>query len=191
MAWNPKYEINLVSVLTRMGKNTRQVREIVTSPEFKRDYGQAVVDEITVRTREKNIDKNSKRFPAYEKSYKDSQIFNQYGKSASDINLTLTGNMIDSLNYKVTPQKVIVNLDGQDNRNKAQGHIDGIVTKKGKVKVRDFLGLPEKTEEKIISELLSVFKVQKLVEQMSDFDISPTITQSGRGTTELEIELEI
>lgn len=134
---NPTYKIDLVAVLKRLGKNNKAVRAIATSPEFKSDFAQSVIDDIVIRTKDDNKDKFGKRFPAYEKSYVESKVFAAYGKSAGDINLTLTGDMLDAMTFKTTARQVVIMLDGQKNKDKAQGHIDGIRTGTGKRKKKD------------------------------------------------------
>ena len=50
--------------------------------------------------------------------------------------------MLESITPKMGRFEIIVGIDGQSNRDKAQGHITGRYGKKGRSRPRDFLGLP-------------------------------------------------
>jgi hypothetical protein len=136
-----------------------------------RDYGplerqaiaQEVIDFIVKRTRDgKNID--GRAFPGYSKAYKDS--FNYKFKSGGTVDLTLSGEMLDSIKLiSQKPGKVIIGFDRGDNKlnGKAEGNQLGTygsdTPKRGKA--RPFLGIkdtdlkailkkypPEKAEER-------------------------------------------
>ncbi len=147
--WNPTFKINLLDVLakTEFDSGTKdKLRPFIGTSEFKQLYGQRVVDRIVDRTRDESLDKNNKQFASYSSSYKKSLIFQIYGKDDPP-DLTLTGEMLESLNHKASNGWVITfQLEGQNNKNKAAGHKYGIKTKKGKV-IRDFLGM--KTEDQV------------------------------------------
>ena len=152
-SWNPTFKINLLNVLNDSydGASIKDVlRGFVAESEFKQLYGQRVVDRIVDRTRDENIDRFGKSLGTYSKTYKESTIFQIY-KSGTDVNLTQTGDMLESLNHVDSKYTIIVQLEGDENKGKAQGHITGILGKFGRAKKRDFLGLPQK-------ELISIFK---------------------------------
>lgn len=154
MAWNPTFKINLLDVLESSYDSQEvkdKLRDFVAETEFKQLYGQRVVDEIVNRTREQGIDKNGRSLGTYSKSYRDSLIFSIYKGGDKNVNLTLTGSMLESLNPKLGKYVITIQLEGEENRGKAQGHITGILGKYGRAKPRDFLGLPK-------SELRSMFK---------------------------------
>lgn len=154
MAWNPTFKINLLDVLDSSYDSEEvkdKLREFVVETEFKQLFGQRVVDEIVNRTRDQNIDKNGKSLGTYSKTYRDSLIFGIYKGADKSVNLTLTGSMLESLNPKLGKYVITIQLEGEENRGKAQGHITGILGKFGRAKPRDFLGLPS-------GELRSMFK---------------------------------
>ncbi len=140
-----------------------------------------MIDEMTRRAREENIDKNGKKFPAYSESYKKSQIFKIYGKSADDVNLTLAGEMLASMNVKLTSgPNFEINFLSQLQNDKAHGHINGIAKKKGKV-VRDFFGLPEEVQGKLLKDTLKEFNLNPesfdRLENLSAADLAAAIAE--------------
>lgn len=160
MAFNPTFRIKLLDVLESAYDSAPlkdKLREFITDTEFKQLFGYRVVDRIVNRTRDENIDKKGNSLGVYSKSYKESLIFSIYKGGESSVNLTLTGEMLESLSPKMGRYEIIVELEGQNNRDKAQGHITGRYGKKGRAEKRDFLGLPKE-------ELIEQFK-----EAMKDF----------------------
>jgi hypothetical protein len=161
MAWNPTYKINLLDVLKRSVPDVKiqdALRGTLRESPFKTLFGQRVVDEIVTRTREKNIDKNGRSMGTYSKAYKESLVFEIYKSPGQKVDLTLTGEMLESLNANNTAFTIVVNLEGDNNRGKAQGHITGKLGKTGKAKPRDFLGLPKKEEERIFLESIKDYR---------------------------------
>lgn len=140
-------------------KILKAISPILKKDGVQREFGNRVIDEIVRRTREDNIDKNGKGFAKYSKSYKESEIFKIYGKDASDINLTLSGEMLANMAVtKTDTQGPQIAFLSQTQNDKAHGHIHGIKTKKGKV-VRDFFGLPEKEQADILMNTLKDFNL--------------------------------
>ena len=168
MAWNPTYKINLLSVLESSFSDSdlkEALRPSVADSAFKSLYGQRVVDEIVNRTREENIDKKGKSLGVYNDAkkkkdgslsipYKDSLIFKIYKSGQKKVDLTLTGEMLESLRSRGSKYEITIFLEGDNNRGKAQGHITGIYGDKGKSKPRDFLGLPKSEEIRIFQETM-------------------------------------
>jgi phage gpG-like protein len=161
MAWNPTYKLNLLDILKRSIPDSKvqdALRGTVAEYDFRRLYSQRVVDEIVNRTREENIDKKGKPLGKYSKSYRDSLIFQIYHGGDKEVNLTLTGEMLESLRSSYSKYQVTVFLEGQNNRDKAQGHVSGKYGKNGRAPKRDFLGLPPKEEERIFQESIKDYR---------------------------------
>lgn len=161
MAWNPTYKINLLKVLERAIKDTDiqdALRPTIKESPFKTLFGQRIVDEIVRRTRELNVDKNGKSLGTYSKEYKKSMVFQIYKDGQKKVDLTLTGEMLESLRNNASAYTIVIDLEGDNNRGKAQGHITGKYGKFGKSKPRDFLGLPDKEVDKIFTESIKDYR---------------------------------
>lgn len=148
---NPVLKIDLAETL-----GTDNVPESVAS-----GIGQAVIDKIRNRTQSENEDKNGRDFKGYSKDYINSTEFDAFGKSAGDVNLTASGDMLGLMD--------IINFDGRileigwsdpDQAAKAHGHITGKNGEVPKMK-RDFFGIQVQELEKIASE----FEVQEPEEE--------------------------
>ena len=161
MAWNPKYKLNLLDVLKRSISNVKvqdALRPTLAETGFKKLYANRVVDEIVKRTREEGIDKKGKSLGKYSTEYKKSLVFQIYKGEQKKVDLTLTGEMLDSLRADSSKYVVTVFLDGENNRGKAQGHITGRYGKYGRSEKRDFLGLPPQEEERIFKESIKDYR---------------------------------
>lgn len=112
------------------------------------DERAALADDIieSIRRRaEKGIDKNGDRFPKYSKSYVDSLDFKIAGKSASRVDLTLSGDMLAALTLLDSrPGKLTIGFEkGSEENGRADGNIRGSYGgSPNPSKARDFLGLP-------------------------------------------------
>ena len=128
---NPVLKIDLAETL-----GTDNVPESVAS-----DIGAAVIQKIISRTQEENVDKRDAPFKEYSTSYANSAIFKALGKSESNINLTGTGEMLDSLSVLNFDGRILeIGWNDPDQAAKAHGHITGKNGQVPKMK-RDFFGL--------------------------------------------------
>lgn len=157
---NPRYKINLIQIFNRAFKDhppivKRQLRESLNDVVFKSTFSKLVIEEIIDRTQNQNIDKNGVNFIKYSRSYVESDVFEIYAKSPDEVNMTLTGEMMASLTSKFENSSISIELIGSANKAKASGAVYGIKTKRGLV-VRDFLGLPEDVEDKIMKEAMTI-----------------------------------
>lgn len=101
-------------------------------------FGQDVIDAILERT-ESGIDRNDRRFARYSKEYVESDAFQDFRKSPSDVNLKLTGNMLSQLDIvQLTSDTIRIGVRDSGEAPKAFNHITGDT-----VPARDFLGLPD------------------------------------------------
>ena len=167
MAWNPTFKINLLNILddSYNDENLKdKLRDFVATTEFKQLFGQRVVDKIVDRTREQNIDKNGKSLGTYSTHYRESLFFEIYHGSERRVNLTATGEMLESLNPKLGKYVITIQLEGEENRGKAQGHISGKYGKFGRTDPRDFLGLPEKMLQAMFKESMRDYRADALTE---------------------------
>lgn len=107
---------------------------------------QDIIDTIVERTTVKNIDRKGNPFPGYSKAYTQSLDFKIAGKTKGNVNLRLSGDMLNSLKVLNTKKgEITIGFDRGDSENngKAEGNIKGTYGQKTSTgKKRDFLGLP-------------------------------------------------
>jgi hypothetical protein len=132
------------------------------------DY-EAVADEILefIRSRtEAGRNKNNGRFPGYSESYIKSLDFRAAGKSAGKVDLTLSGDMLISLQMlEAADGWLTLGFDeGEIENDKALGNIKGTYGQAAPIKgkKRDFLGIALNDLSKIVApyaEDMSTYKV--------------------------------
>jgi hypothetical protein len=121
---------------------------------IKLEYGRRAIEEIRQNTA-RSKDKNDSRFESYSDAYKSSLAYRAFGKS-STVNLELSGQMLSDLEVLgATRTGVQVGFSGGLSERKAHGHITGA---RGRLPVRDFLGLPPDDEEKLLKETIRSFQ---------------------------------
>lgn len=142
-----KFKVNLDEMFGERFKTNQSTREAI---------GQAVIDKIVERTQELNVDKFGKSLGRYSDAYKKSLDFKVSKGGQSEVNLTLTGDMLASLTIiEQTDRTITVGFDDSDQNAKAYGHISGMAghpVLDGKVKKRDFMGLPKSEINAIANE---------------------------------------
>ncbi len=124
------------------------------SADIKEEIGQAFIDRIVERS-EKGRDVNGSPLRAYSKEYKESEDFQRFGKSASKRNMTLTGDMLESIDIDINGNSLDVEITDSFQAAKAHGNITG---KNGEWKVkRDFFGVTNAEVRKIAREIRSKY----------------------------------
>ncbi len=159
-------------------------------PRLRDQIGAAILERIETRTVDDNQDVNGKSFDKYSTEYKESEEFSLFGKSASDINLQLTGRMMESVDSKNDGNSVTTFIE-EGQTGKAYGHISGF---KGHPTIkngpkRDFFGVTSKDIAEIKSEFrddLERVKTRKGTERedIRDSLFTTATTISERQTTE-------
>lgn len=189
MAAKVKYNINLQSLAKKAYQDkgsqfVKRAQVIAGTMEFKLTYGQLAINEVVRRT-QRGLDKNDVPLAVYATTYKNSLAFQIYGKSSS-VNMTLSGEMLSSM--KVVPLTNGINLEMIDgfNNDKAHGHINGTISKNGKIHlpVRDFFGLTEEREIKlfktaitqrsdlsILNEISNVLRIDNAAERVIQVEV--------------------
>lgn len=115
-------------------------------PDEREAIGNEIVQYIIKRTKS-GKDKRNNSFPGYSDQYVKSLDFKIAGKSKSNVNLTLSGDMLtslDVLNHKKGEITVGFDRGDKENNDKATGHITGKYGNSRKTKKRDFLGITQK-----------------------------------------------
>lgn len=142
-----KFKVNLTELFGEKLSLNQATRESI---------GQAIIDKIVERTQEQNVDKFGKTLGKYSDTYRKSLAFKVAKGGQSAVNLTLTGDMLASLTVLAqTDQTVTIGFDDSEQNAKAYGHISGMAghpVLDGKVKVRDFMGLPKSELNAIAAE---------------------------------------
>lgn len=118
-----------------------------------------VIDFIVERSKS-GKDKNGKAFPKYSAGYANSQDFKNAGKSKGKVNLTLSSEMLNSIELlKDKAGELVIGFDKSDDElnGKAEGNILGTYGKDtpNPSKARDFLGIQEKDLNKILKNYVS------------------------------------
>lgn len=111
---------------------------IPNNSELKFAIAQSMVNKIVDRTLS-NKDAFGSSFAKYSKEYINSLAFQAYDKSAGDVNMKLTGEMLDSIEVASTSGNKIVIRIMPDQAPKAFNHITGDTVKK-----RNFFGITDK-----------------------------------------------
>lgn len=138
------------------------------STSFRQRVGQAIIDKIRERTEDKNVDINGKNFRKYSKEYQESDDFKAYGKSADNVNLKQTGDMMGLMDIvDEGKNKITIGWNDGFQAKKAHGHITGHVGVE-----RDFLGLPLSDLSAIAAEFKSELPLGDL-----DFDTTVDVAQ--------------
>lgn len=156
---NPRYIVNLRQVFDKAYGDKplpvqRALRQLLNDNAVQQAYAASTVRRIVERTRDQNLDRFDTPLKGpYSKGYQKSLRFEIYGKSAGDINMTLTGAMLASIESRNSGTEITFSFADGNNASKAHGHITG---HEGDWRVkRDFFGLPEDEEIKILKDLLN------------------------------------
>jgi hypothetical protein len=103
---------------------------------------QEMVDHIRARTLS-GKDNQGRSFAPYSKSYRESEVYEAYGKS-SKVNMELTGDMLASIDFETEGNQITLLFDSSEDELKAFGHhsgMEGHPTLAGKTPRREFFGI--------------------------------------------------
>lgn len=160
------------------------------SQEIKEAIALEIIDTIVRRTK-KGVDKEGDSFPGYSKEYIDSVDFKAAGKSKSNINLTLSGDLLDELALlSIKGKKLKIGYErGSDTNAKADGNIRGTYGQSSPIpgKARDFLGITESELEKILSKYPKSDRDQALSRAAKTIASKEASERTARG---IETDLE-
>lgn len=123
------------------------------------EFADMAKNEIIDRT-QGGRDINGERFPKYTKDYADFK-----GVSRSDVDLTLFGEMLNSIDTQIRGSRVFISMD-QDQAAKAHGNITGSYGKDSpnSEKARDFFGLRDDDAKKIADKAKVISNDQTLLD---------------------------
>lgn len=120
--------------------------------------GSDIVELIQRRTAQ-GKDKNNKNFPGYSEDYTESFDFKLAGKSKGDVNLSLSGEMMNALTLlENTTGSLTIGIPTGDtfNNDKAEGNIKGSYGgSPNPKKARDFMGISQSDLDTILQKYQS------------------------------------
>jgi hypothetical protein len=113
-------------------------------------FGQEIIDRILERT-ESNVGSDDKRYQNYSEEYADTLDFMAAGKSRTNPNLDLTGDMLADIDIlEASPGKITIGFSDTLQRDKAYNHHTGDT-----VPSRPFLDLPDEVYRSIVNDFKS------------------------------------
>lgn len=143
---NPKITLDLADVYG--------VETLPDDNLLRQAIGQAIVDKIVENAKSGDFLAKSSGANKYSESYQSSDEFKVYGKSAGDVNLTASGDMLRAIDFEISGDgKMSIYFNDELEAAKAHGHITGNVGKK-----RDFFGLDQKDLVLVTSEFREVVR---------------------------------
>lgn len=136
--------------------NLREILGFSPSETQKEQIGQAIIDRIIDRT-ESNKSVNGTGFKKYSKQYINSEEFELYGKNPGDINLTLKGDMLNSIDIiDSTRDTITIGFDDPTEEKKAANHQKGVT-----VPSRPFFGVTKSDINTIKKDFINEEEVQE------------------------------
>jgi hypothetical protein len=128
------------------------------APVARQVLAQEIIDKIVERTKD-GVGANGKNLRTpYSEGYSNSLDFKAFGKSSKDVNMTLTGEMLSSMDIvSESEDEIVIGFSDSEQSEKAHGHITGKNGQAPKMK-RDFFGLPEKEIRRIASDFKDDFE---------------------------------
>lgn len=144
--------------------------------ELKREIGQAMIDYMKSRITDKNAGYDGEKLKSpYSKSYSQSLDFDAAGKSESDVNMTLSGDMLGSLDLTdETDSGFKIDLNDPEVLPRAYGHMTGFEGHPNQNKMkkykRQFFGLSEAEQKVVIKDFKSdISNIKEAKKSVSDF----------------------
>lgn len=147
--------INLKEVFGVDFKGKDSLKELV---------GQKIVEHIRERAKQgKAIGGKRTLKSPYSAAYADSDDFKAAGKSKGNVNMTLSGDMLGLMDFKISGNKLIIGWDDPEEEAKAANHQSGVTVPK-----REFFGVNKTEMNEIkkelnpeIKEALKIHKTEK------------------------------
>lgn len=151
---------------------------ISLDPVLQREIAQATIDYIKNRVEDENLGLGRKALKSpYQKSYQESLDFQAAGKSASNVNMMLSGDMMGSIDVIDEGETVKIGIDNPAVMPRAYGHQSG------------FKGHPNKKMAEYKREFFGVTddEVKKFV--LADFEDDINALREGLRPTQADNEL--
>jgi hypothetical protein len=156
-----KLKFDLVDIIRSITDDKRKLQvylPLVSNNDFKREYGKRLIDDIEARLDE-GKDKDGDAMKGYSNSYKKSELFKFWDKDKT-VNLQLTGQMRTAMDVISTAgRSVTIGFIDQEANDKAHGHINGA----NYLPVRDFWGVPNKSQTDIMKDMIREFSERETI----------------------------
>jgi hypothetical protein len=156
-----KLKFDLVNIIRSITTDRRKLEvylPLVADNDFKREYGKRLIDDIEARLDE-GKDKDGDKFTGYSKSYRESEEFKFWDKDKT-VNLQLTGQMRAAMDVISTAGRTVtIAFIDQEANDKAHGHVNGA----NYLPVRDFWGVPNKSQKDIMMEMIREFSERETI----------------------------
>lgn len=142
---------------------------------FKLRVGQKIIDLMLERIDANKAADGSSKLASYDPDYVASDEFKAFGKSKNDVDMDLTGDMLNNITIKdVDGDSILIGWDDQENNAKAHGHMTG-ANGSGRLPVREFFGANEKlledVKDQFIEELGSDDKEEDAFAMLSALEV--------------------
>ena len=159
-------------------------------PSERKAIANEIVQFIVKRTRYLGLDKNDKPFKKYSKQY----AINK-GVSQTDVDLTLSSEMLDELKYLSDKSgSITIGYDDPNLYGKVEGNILGTYGQDKPIpgKKRDFLGISKKELNRLVSEFEDIKAVNEGGDgaPISDEELAQALAESLIEDLKLELEDE-
>lgn len=151
---------------------------IYFNSEQRLEVGRNVIKRVVERTREEYKNKNNRKFPGYSQTYISSKAFLQGGKSKNEVNLTLTGEMIDDLDI-VEHGVGYVDIGYKTSytgAGKVEGNVIGSYGREPNTKhARDFLGIKKDEAEEFILKVETKTEEEQIIQEVTEEEINKAV----------------
>jgi len=139
------------------------IGDLADDPSIREAIAQDIIDHIVDRAKNgKSI--NNQNLKKYDKDYVSSTTFKAYDKSPGEINMTLTGQMLDSVGVIESFGPMIkIGIDDPDQAPKAYNHQVGDTLPK-----REWFGVRDKEIEEIVASYIEEYGETKKVYDASE-----------------------
>lgn len=154
-------------------------RRLKRNPDVMNAIGQAIIDKMVEKSNNL-VDWQGKRFISpYSDSYEKSAAFKAAGKSKNQVNLELSGEMLDSIDIlELNSSKIKIGINNET-APRAMGHTTGFAghptIPNGKYK-RDFMGISKKEVEEIAGQFSEALDELEQERSQRLRDLADTIT---------------
>jgi hypothetical protein len=145
-------------------------------PNYLKDMFARDVIKLIIERTKSGKDSSGSSFRPYSDAYKSSEVFKDRGKDPNNVNLTLFGEMLESMSHKKTATGVVIFFREQEEALKAHGHNNGSMT----LPRRHFFDIDDKEYNRLFDEYERITK-RVSTDELSSIIESATRVSKDRG----------